>query len=136
MVPFIAFCVGIFLPDYDSSEYEVDSDAQSVAIILGVTFIAIFLLCNVWATLIFMITVIVIGVIITIICLIVPIIFIVVVLLIFHWTYCWICDLYKCGCNETGSATQSDTNLQPRSNPQSSTQLRSIQQGIRNPQIN
>ena len=136
MVPFIAFCVGIFLPDYDSSEYEVDSDAQSAAIILGVAFIAIFLLCNVWATLIFMITVIVIGVIITIICLIVPIIFIVVVLLIFHWTYCWICDLYKCGCNETGSATQSDTNLQPRSNPQSSTQLRSIQQGIRNPQIN
>ena len=107
MVPFIAFCIGIFLPDYDSSEFEVDSDAQSAAIILGVTFIVIFLLCNIRATLIFMITVIVIGIIVIIICLIIVIIFIIVIFLILHFICCRVCDfMEECDRNETGSMTQ------------------------------
>ena len=69
MVPFIAFCVGIFLPDYDSSEFDVDSGARNATAILGVAFIVIFLLCNIQATLIFVIIVIVISIIVIIICL-------------------------------------------------------------------
>ena len=42
MVPFIAFYVGIYLPDYDSSEYEVDSVARSMAAGLGFIFTIIF----------------------------------------------------------------------------------------------
>ena len=69
MVPFIPFCVGTFLSDYDSSEFGVDPNAQSAATILGGLFIAVFLLCNIQATLIFVIIVIVIGIIVIIICL-------------------------------------------------------------------
>ena len=63
MVPFIAFCVGIYLPDYDSSEFEVDADARGAADNLGVTFIVIFLFCNLQATVLFAIITIVIGII-------------------------------------------------------------------------
>ena len=47
---FIAFCVGIYLPDYDSSEFEVDANARAAVRGLGVAFIIIFLLCNIKAT--------------------------------------------------------------------------------------
>ena len=129
MVPFIPFCVGIFLPDYDSSEFEVDSNARNAATILGGIFIVIFLLCNVRATLIFMIT----GIIITIICLITPIVAIFVI-------PCWICSkICDCteesDCNETRSMTHNGNiaNRQPSSKPQSNAnQLRSTSQGISN----
>ena len=62
MVPFIAFCVGIYLPDYDSSEFEVDANARAAAEILGVTFIITFLLFNIKATVIFAIIIIVVGI--------------------------------------------------------------------------
>ena len=70
MVSFIAFCVGIYLPDYDSSEHEVDANARNVAEILGVVFIIIFLLCNIQATVIFAIIIAVIGIIVVIITLV------------------------------------------------------------------
>ena len=95
MVPFIAFCVGIYLPDYDSSEFEVDSNARNAATILGVIFIVIFLLCNVWAMLIFMVTIIAIGIIITIICLIISIILIVVFLILCSRNCSRKCDSVK-----------------------------------------
>ena len=63
MAPFIAFCVGIFLPDYDSSEFEVDSNAEDAATVLGVVFIFTFLICNIKATVIFAIKVIIIPII-------------------------------------------------------------------------
>ena len=50
MALFIAFCVGIYLPDYDSSEFEVDANARAAVRGLGVAFIIIFLLCNIKAT--------------------------------------------------------------------------------------
>ena len=50
MGPFIAFCVGTYLPDYDGSEFEVDPDARNAAQVLGFIFIIIFLLCNIRAT--------------------------------------------------------------------------------------
>ena len=56
MVPFFAFFVGTFLPDYGSSEFEVDSNARNTAGILGIAFIIMFLLCNLRATVILMIT--------------------------------------------------------------------------------
>ena len=129
MVPFIPFCVGIFLPDYDSSEFEVDSNARNAATILGGIFIVIFLLCNVRATLIFMTT----GIIITIICLITPIVAIFVI-------PCWICSkicdcIEESDCNETRSMTHNGNiaNRQPSSKPQSNAnQLRSTSQGISN----
>ena len=70
IVPFIAFCVGIYLPDYDSSEFEVDPNAKSTAEILGLIFIIVFLLCNIRAAVIFAITVIVlpIAIVITVVC--------------------------------------------------------------------
>ena len=52
---FIAFCVGIFLPDYDSSKFEVDANAREAATILGIIFIIIFLVCNIKATVAFVI---------------------------------------------------------------------------------
>ena len=60
MVPFIAFCVGIYLPDYDSSEFEVDANARNAAEILGLAFIVTFLLFNIKAAVIFAIIIIVI----------------------------------------------------------------------------
>ena len=42
IIPFVAFCVGIFLPDYDSSKFEVDADARNAATILGILFIIAF----------------------------------------------------------------------------------------------
>ena len=63
MVPFVAFCVGIYLPDYDSSEYEVDANARDAAEILGVALIVTFLLFNIKAAVIFAIIVLVIMVI-------------------------------------------------------------------------
>ena len=71
MVPFIAFCVGIYLPDYDSSKFEVDANARDAAGILGVTFISTFLLFNIKATVIFAIIIIVIGIIVVILYLII-----------------------------------------------------------------
>ena len=56
LMPFsIAFCIGIFLPDYDSSEFEVDANAREAATILGIIFIIIFLVCNIKATVAFVI---------------------------------------------------------------------------------
>lgn len=52
---FIVFCVGIYLPDYDSSEFEVDDSARDAAKYLGIAFITIFLLCNIKATVAFVI---------------------------------------------------------------------------------
>ena len=52
---FIAFCVGIYLPDYDNSEFEVDANARAVATYLGIAFIIVFLVCNIKATLAFVI---------------------------------------------------------------------------------
>ena len=61
MIPFIAFCAGIFFPDYigNTSEYEVNPNAWENAAGLGYIFIVIFLLCNIRAALIFAITLIV-----------------------------------------------------------------------------
>ena len=71
MAPFIAFCVGIYLPDYDSSEYEVDANARDAARILGIVFIFAFLLFNIKATVIFAIIIVVVGIIVAILCLII-----------------------------------------------------------------
>ena len=67
MVPFIAFCVGIYLPDYDSSKFEVDVYARDAAEILGAAFIIVFLICNIKATVIFTIITIAVGILIVII---------------------------------------------------------------------
>ena len=45
-VPFIAFTVGSYLPDYNSSEYEVASSARIALQALGACFIVFFLLFN------------------------------------------------------------------------------------------
>ena len=50
---FIAFCVGIYLPDYDSSEFAVDANARDASTYLGIAFIIIFLLCNIKAAMAF-----------------------------------------------------------------------------------
>ena len=55
MVSFIAFAVGTYLPDYQSSEYEVASSARDWIHRLGFFFIGFFLLSNLQATIIFMI---------------------------------------------------------------------------------
>ena len=54
MVPFIAFCVGIYLPYYDST-VKVDANARDAAGILGMVFFLAFLLFNIKATVIFVI---------------------------------------------------------------------------------
>ena len=129
MVPFIAFSIGAFLPDYDSSDVEVDSNARNAATILGGIFIVIFLLSNVRTTLIFII---VIGIIITIISLIIPVILILVIFLIPYWICSEMCDFVEeeSNCNETRSTTHND-NHQPQSN---TNQIRSPPYGINNQQ--
>ena len=64
MVSFIAFTVGTYLPDYDSSEYEVVSSARYN--IMGFCFIGVFLLSNFQAAIIF--TVVVVMIVILILC--------------------------------------------------------------------
>ena len=49
MAPFIAFTVGAYLLDYDSSEYEVVSSARNKIQTLGPWFITFFLLSNLQA---------------------------------------------------------------------------------------
>jgi len=58
MGPFIAFTVGAFLSDYNSSDYDVASGTRSAAEGLGVWFIIFFLLANLQASIIFTILVI------------------------------------------------------------------------------
>jgi len=53
MVPFIVFTVAIFLPDYDSSEFDVASGARIALLVLGLCFIICFLLANLQAAIIF-----------------------------------------------------------------------------------
>ena len=67
MVPFFAFFVGSFLPDYDSSEFEVDSNARNAAGILGTALFIMFLVCNIRATVILISTLTVLPIIIAII---------------------------------------------------------------------
>ena len=66
MGPFIAFTVGTFLPDYNSSDYEVASGASDAAGGLGVCFVIFFLLANLQATIVFTILVIIIIIMLTI----------------------------------------------------------------------
>ena len=62
MASFIAYTVGIYLPDYDSTEYKVASSARDSIHILGFCFIGLFLLSNFQAAIIFIIIVLVIVV--------------------------------------------------------------------------
>ena len=62
MVSFIAYTVGTYLPDYDSTEYKVASSARDSIHILGFCFIGFFLLSNLQAAIIFTIIVLVIVV--------------------------------------------------------------------------
>ena len=55
MVPFIAFIVGTYLPDYDSPEYEVPSSARDVIQTLGPLFIGSLLLSNFQAAITFIV---------------------------------------------------------------------------------
>ena len=71
MVPFVAFCVGIYLPDYDSSVFEVDANARDAVEILGMAFIITFLLFNIKATVLFAIIIVIVGIIVVILCLII-----------------------------------------------------------------
>lgn len=52
VVPFIPFAVGSFLPDYDSSEFEVAPGLRTAAEMLGWCFIGLFLLSNMQAVVI------------------------------------------------------------------------------------
>ena len=49
IILFIPFAVGIYLPDYNSSEYEVASSVRTTAQVLGYGFVAIFFFCNLQA---------------------------------------------------------------------------------------
>ena len=79
ITPFIVFCAAIYLPDYDSSGFEVDSNARNSAEVLGTAFIIIFILCNIKATVILIVAVIIIP-------------FIIVCKVLYH--------LAKCLCSE------------------------------------
>ena len=57
MLPFVAFTVGAFLLDYDSSDYEVSESARNCLQDLGVAFIAFFALSNLQASIFFIILV-------------------------------------------------------------------------------
>ena len=50
ILPFIAFTIGTFLPDYNNSKYEVSIGASTGAESLGILFIILFLLSNLQAT--------------------------------------------------------------------------------------
>ena len=52
MVPFIVFTVGTYLPDYDESDFEVESSARNAVEGLGPCFIIFFLLANLQASII------------------------------------------------------------------------------------
>ena len=52
MAPFIVFVVGVYLPEYDNSDYEVSSSARNGLQALGPCFIAFFLLSNLQAAII------------------------------------------------------------------------------------
>lgn len=60
MVPFIVFTVGTYLPDYDDSDFEVESSARDAVQGLGPCFIIFFLLANLQASIIFTILVVII----------------------------------------------------------------------------
>lgn len=60
MVPFIVFTVGTYLPDYDNSDFEVESSARNAVQGLGPCFIIFFLLANLQASIIFTILVVII----------------------------------------------------------------------------
>ena len=78
MGPFIAFCVGIFLPDFDSSEVDIDFRAEISAKWLGAGFIVVFILGNINATVVFGILLILITFIVIIIAIILAIIAIII----------------------------------------------------------
>ena len=82
MVPFIAFCVGMYLPDYDSSEFEVDPNARTIAAGLGFILIIIFLFCNIRAVVILGITVILLPIVIANIFMIVAIALVIIGLIV------------------------------------------------------
>ena len=82
MVPFFAFFVGIFLPDYDSSEFEVDSNARNTAGVLGMALFIMFLFCNIRATVILIITLTVLPIILAIILIILGVILAVILAII------------------------------------------------------
>lgn len=60
IVPFIAFMVGTFLPDYNSSDYKLADRARSATVGLGVIFLMLFLASNTQAAIIFAILVVII----------------------------------------------------------------------------
>ena len=66
MLSFIAFTVGIFLPDYDSAKYDIQS-AKIMSRILGILYITVFLLSNCQAAIVFGVVVVVIVVILVIV---------------------------------------------------------------------
>ena len=53
LLAFIAFAVGTYLVDYNSSDYEVESTVENVVRILGFCFIGLFLLSNLQAAIVF-----------------------------------------------------------------------------------
>ena len=55
LIPFTVFSVGSYLPDYDSSEYEVASSARDTIQELATPFIVLFLLSNIQAVISFII---------------------------------------------------------------------------------
>ena len=78
MGPFIAFCIGSFLPDYDNSEFDIDPHAKVTAKVLGAFFIVFFILGNISATVAFGILLVVITIIVIIIAIIITIIILVI----------------------------------------------------------
>ena len=78
MGPFIAFCIGSFLPDYDNSEFDIDPHAKTTAEVLGALFIVFFILGNISATVAFGILLVVITIIVIIIAIILVIIILVI----------------------------------------------------------
>ena len=82
MIPFIVFCVGSFLPDYDNSEFDIDLHAKNAAMYLGVAFIVIFIFDNISATVAFGILLVAITVIVIIIAIILAIILAIVLVII------------------------------------------------------
>jgi len=81
ILPFIAFTVGTFLPDYNSNS-EVSTDVKTAAESLGILFIVLFLLSNLQATTAFGIFVMTIVIVLTIVGLFIAVILVVAAVII------------------------------------------------------
>ena len=91
ILPFAAFTVGTYLVEYNSSDFEVEMGIRGAVLVLAPCFMALFLLTNLQATIIFAIVVVVVTAILTVIAIIIAVIAAIIAVTVAGAALCCIC---------------------------------------------